>query len=202
MKLKLAMLCGLALASVNAMACYTVYDRSDRVIYRGADAPVDMSLPIHQTLGRNYPGAHMVFDLATSCSPVALAQVARSATNDVPVGTIRMERTKAAPTSSGPLLTDRATAQRNKLPHTTMAGNIVVVPAQAVAKVDLPTFTVIPADTAVASAAGSVDTRSMGAGPARRPAAGPTTTITEMRDGSSYVQRGYEPRGQVPPVQY
>lgn len=199
MKLKLAMLCGLALASVNAMACYTVYDRNDRVIYRGAEAPVDMSLPLHQTLGQRHPGAHMVFDLATSCPPVALAQVARPATNDVPAGTIRMERTgrQATPNSAAPLITDRATAQRNHLPHSTMAGNIVVVPAQHVAKVDLPTFTVIPADTAVARAPASPDTSMMGAGPAPRRAYPANGTITEMRDGSTHVQRGA-----VPPVRY
>ena len=191
MKLKLALLCGLALASVNAMACYTVYDRSDRVIYQGIEPPVDMSLPLHQTLGRRFPGAHMVFDLSTNCAPVPLAQVPRPTTGDVPAGTIRMERTgrMVVPSSSGPLLTDVSTAQRQNLPHSAVAGNIVVVPAQVAARLDLPTFSVIPAEVPVARAPASLDTRSMGAGPAQLQKQ--QTVITEMRDGTTVIQRGY-----------
>lgn len=181
MKLKIALFCGLALAGANAMACFTVYDGTNRVIYQGTDAPVDMSLPLHQSVGQRFGvGASMVFNQANTCTPVSIAQVARSNARDVPAGTIRMERTgrTVAPTSEGPLLTDRSTAQANQLPHTTVAGNIVIVPAAAAARVDLPTFTVIPASTAVARASTpSVNTSTMGAGPAPR-----GTVITEMRD--------------------
>lgn len=200
MKVKhLALLLVLAFIGTKAMACYTVYDRNDRVIYQGATAPVDMSLPLHQTLGKRFPGAHMVFDLSNSCSPISISQVTRPATNFVPAGTIRMERTgrQLTPNSSSPLFTDRGIALRNKLPHTPVVGNIVVVPAAAVANVDLPTFTVIPADTSVTRAPAVVDTRAMGAGPARQSAN--STVITEMRDGATYVQTQ---RGAVPPVQY
>jgi hypothetical protein len=188
MKLKLALFCGLALAGVNAMACYTVYDRNDRVIYQGTETPVDMSLQLHETLGQRFPGAHMVFDLSTNCTPVRLSQVARPVSGDVPPGTIRMEGTgrSVKPSSSAPLLTDVSTAQRQNLPHTVMGGNIAMVPAQVAARLDLPTFTVIPADVAVARAPAPVDTRAMGAGPATQQ----QTVITEMRDGSTMMQRG------------
>jgi hypothetical protein len=99
-----------------------------------------------------------------------------------------MERTgrTASPSSEAPLLTDRATAQRQHLPHTVVAGNIVMVPAAAAARLDLPTFTVIPADTAVARAPAAPNTAAMGAGPAR-----PDTVITEMRDPPmTIIQRG------------
>lgn len=196
MKLKLALFCGLALAGANAMACYTVYDNKDRVIYQGMDAPVDMSRPLHETLGVQYPGAHMVFAQSVTCAPVRLAQVARPATSDVPAGTIRMERSgrTATPTSASPLFTDIDTAQSQNLPHTVVAGGIARVPARAAARIDLPTHTVIPADTALASSrpapmdttmAGVPNTATMGAGPAPN-----QTVITELRDGTTLVQRG------------
>jgi hypothetical protein len=192
MKLKLAMFCGLLLAGANAMACYTVYDASNRVIYQGVDAPIDMSQPISETLGRRYPGAHMVFDLSTNCTPVRLAQLARPTGSDVPPGTIRMERsgrTLSPPSSSAPLLTDIDTAQRNHLPHTVTAGNIAVVPAQVAARMDLPTYTTIPAAVQVARAPAAPDTAVLGAGPARAQPARPQTIITELRDGSTIVER-------------
>jgi hypothetical protein len=186
MKLKIGLLCALLLAGGQALACYTVYDGSGRVVYRGADAPVDMSLPLHQALAQRFPGgSSLVFDQQANCTPVGLAQVARPTGAMVPVNTIRMERSgrTLSPTSSAPLLTDRHTAARLNLPHTVMAGNIVMVPAHAAARVDLPTFTVIPADQAVARAP---NTSAMGAGPARG-----DTVITEMRDPPmTIIQRG------------
>lgn len=189
MKAKLGVLCGLLLAGANAMACYTVYDAAGRVTYRGMEAPVDMSLPLHQAVSERFPaGSSLVFDQGTTCTPVGLAQVARPTGPMVPVNTIRMERTgrQASPSSSAPLLTDRQTAQRQGLPHAVVAGDIVMVPASAAARVDLPTFTVVPADTALARAP-AVDTRMLGAGPARSQG----TVITEMRNPPmTIVERG------------
>lgn len=187
MKTKLVLLGGLLLAGANAMACYTVYDGNNRVVYQGPDAPVDMSLPLHQALAARFPArSSMVFNQSANCTPIGIAQVARSATANVPPNTIRMERTgrQLSPTSSAsPLLTDRATAQRQGLPHTVLAGDIVMVPASAAARANVPTFTVIPGDTAVARAP---DTRAMGAGPAHQ-----DTVITEMRDPPvTIIQRG------------
>ena len=189
MKTKLGILCALLLAGANAMACYTVYDGSGRVVYRGVEAPVDMSLPLHQALsdGRFPPGASLVFDLTATCTPVSLAQVARPTGPNVPPNTIRLERTgrQLKPSSAAPLFTDRQTAQRAHVPYTEVAGDIVLVPAQAAARMDLPTVTVLSSAPAVAQAGGP-DTRSMGAGPAPS-----ETVITEMRDPPvTIIQRG------------
>lgn len=193
MKLKLAMFCGLLLAGANAMACYTVYDANNRVIYQGADAPVDMSMPISETLGRRFPGAHMVFDLSNNCAPIRLTQVARPANSDIPPpGTIRLERsgrTVAPPSSTAPLLTDIDTAQRNNLPHSVVAGNIAMVPAQAASRVRLPTYTVVPPAVEVARAPTAPNTAVLGAGPAPAQNVRQQTIITEMRDGSTVVER-------------
>lgn len=201
MKLKSALLCSLVLAGTNAMACYTVFDANNRVVYQGAETPVDLSVPLHQTLGKRFPGAHMVFDQSAACTPVPLARVARPVTvGDVPAGTIRMESgRRASPGGSSPLLTDKDTAVRQHLPHTVVAGNVVMVPASvAASRASIPSVTVIPAEAVVASArpvpidarvmAGAPDTRSMGAGPVGVVQA--PTVITEMRDGSTLVQRG------------
>lgn len=189
MKLKIALLAGLALAGANAMACYTVYDASNRVVFQSIEAPVDMSQPLHAALARRFSaGASMVFNQGASCTPVTLAQVARPTTGIVPANTIRMERggRQMSPSSAAPLLTDRATAQREGLPHTVVAGNIVMVQGAAAARstANMGTMTVIPADTAVARAPVGPDTRTMGAAPSR-----PQTVITEMRDGNVLVER-------------
>jgi hypothetical protein len=190
MKSKIALLCGLLLCGANAMACYTVYDASNRVIFRGTETPVDMSLPLHEAVAQRFPkGSSLVFDQGASCTPVNLAQVARPSSGMVPVNTIRSERTgrQVSPSSAAPLLTDRETAARNGLPHTVVAGDIVLVPPSAAARVNLPTFNVVPADTALARANSVPDTTALGAGPARRG----NTVITEMRNPPmTIIERG------------
>jgi hypothetical protein len=191
MKLKTALLCGLLLSGANAMACYTVYDASNRVVYRGLDAPVDMSLSLREAVAQRFPaGYSLVFDQQPTCTPVSIAQVARPTGPMVPVNTIRMEgsgRSATSPSSSAaPLLTDRETAQRNHLPHTVVAGDIVMVPAQAAARANLSTFSVVPAETTFVRAPAAPDTTTLGAGPARQ-----KTVITEMRDPPvTIIQRG------------
>jgi hypothetical protein len=180
MKWKLGVLCGLMLAGSHAMACYTVYDGNNRVIYRGLDAPVDMSLSLHEAIAARFPaGSSLVFDQAPTCTPVSIAQVARPTGPMVPVNTIRMERTgrQISPTSEAPLFTDRKTAERQGLPHTTVAGDIVMVPPEAAARAQMSTYSLIPAVT-VARGSG-VNTAAMGAGPT--PPAN-ETVITEMRN--------------------
>ena len=68
MKIK-PVLFGVACAafSLQAMACYTVYDRNNRIVYNAQTAPVDMRYQIHETLPRLFPGGHMVFDDSTDC---------------------------------------------------------------------------------------------------------------------------------------
>ena len=164
MKLKLALLCAIGLASANAMACYTVYDRNDRVLYQGEDAPVDMSRPLHETLGRSYPGAQMVFDQSLSCSSVVLRRQAAAparaqvvavapATNTMGAGpapsTKVMGNAPARATrSAAPLLTDRRTAMSLQVPYTVMQGEIVMVPPEAASRVvQRPGVNVVPKGT-------------------------------------------------------
>ena len=187
--MKMGLVCGLLLAGANAMACYTVYDKASRVVYRGMEAPVDMSQPLHEALASRFPaGASMVFEQGALCTPVSLSQVARPSGPMVPPNTIRMERTgrQLSPSSAAPLLTDRHTAQRQQLPYTVLAGDIVLVAPPAAARAGMSTFTVIPAESAVARAPVAPDTAAMGAGPAQ-----PTTVITEMRNPPlTIVERG------------
>ena len=138
-----------AVASVNAMACYTVSDGYGRVIYNGADAPVDMSRQLHETMPARFPaGSHMVFDNETSCASINLTPT-------------RTLRSSLAPLNS-PLLTDAATAERMHVPHMVLASGVAVIPAQQVAM--RPAVTVIPSQATMM--AGTPDTRTLGGPPA------------------------------------
>lgn len=191
MKFKLALLAGLAIAGTNAFACYTVYDANNRVIYQGEQAPVDMSRPLHLTLGRSNPGAQMVFDQGSTCparaTDTAVAPIARA---QAPVNTASMgagpaggPSAAAAPraqlASNGPLLTDRRTAQSLNLPHTVVSGEIVMVPAEYAARVNRPAVNVIPATAFVGTSTEAVNTSAMGG-----PAARSNIVITEQRNGT------------------
>lgn len=184
MKLKHLGALVLGLMAANAMACYTVYDRNNRVAYQGEEPPVDMSLPLHRALQARFPGGHMVFEQTADCRPIGLAELARPlgpavAPNTVVMGSGPGQRVAsltpspatavaranipsfpggvpstavmgAAPArfadpglstmaprnlanGSSPLLTDKRTAVSMGLPHTTLSGNIVMVPARAAA---------------------------------------------------------------------
>lgn len=204
MKLKLALLCGLALAGANAMACYTVYDGHARVLWQGTNPPVDMSLPLHEAVQRRFgQGATLVFNESSTCKPLGVAEVARPSVGDVPPNTMRLERTgrQIRPTSSAPLFTDRQTAEQSNVPYTTVAGDIVRVPPGAADRAITATVTVLPTDTAVAAAAAAAaraDTTALGAGPDTRamgagaaPMARRQVVITELRDPPvTIVQQG------------
>ena len=59
------------LLSSPALACYTVYNRANQVVYHAAAAPVNMSYQLHQTLPSFYPDGHLVFSItSTDCPPV------------------------------------------------------------------------------------------------------------------------------------
>lgn len=159
MKLRPVFAIALALVGSQAFACYTVYDGANRVLFQGTQAPVDMSLPLHQTLPTAYPGGHMVFSAGEAC----------------PAEQVTVRRAVAPPTAGGsPLLTDRATATAMGMPHTVLASGIAVVrqrpddmrPGVVVAESGLPPA--VP------------NTAMMGAGPAR-PSRG-NTVITEMHN--------------------
>jgi hypothetical protein len=124
----------LAAASWQAMACYTVYDAASRVMYRGEQAPVDMSRPLHETVPTRFPGGQMVFDAGLCSSlPMALPSSHRSR------GT--------------PLLTDRRTAQSIGVSYALLSHDIVLVPPgeATVAEAALPsTITVVSGEHRVA----------------------------------------------------
>jgi hypothetical protein len=132
----------LGLMSLQAFAgCYTVYDRVNRILYQSDKPPVDMSLPLHDTIPARFPGGSLVFDTEGTCpvvSPVAMG-------NGGPI-----TRT------SSPLLTDEGTARRLGLPHRKLGENVAVVAPAAVAME--PGVTVVPAGTAVASKSPRTDT--------------------------------------------
>ena len=166
---KCLLLCSLlGSASMQAAAaCYTVYDRSDRVAYHASTPPVDMSLPIHETLPERFPGGHMIFDAAANCPDIIVPS-----------------RPPAVSTSSSPLLTDQRTALAMQVPHTMLAGGVALVQPRDAAMA--PGISVVPS-VAVAAArpnrqivitemrdppvtiVESVEqgTRAMGAGPSR-----------------------------------
>lgn len=60
-------LCLTAAAVPQAMACYTVYNRANQVVYSGPDTPIDMSYQIHQRLPAVFPSGHMVFGNDIDC---------------------------------------------------------------------------------------------------------------------------------------
>jgi hypothetical protein len=65
----------LGLAAWPALACYTVYDSANRILYQSDKPPVDMSRPLHETLPQRFPGGLLVFDEGAEClvvSPVAM----------------------------------------------------------------------------------------------------------------------------------
>jgi hypothetical protein len=188
MKSKFAMFVGLLLAGANAMACYTVYDGSNRILYRGLETPIDMSLPLRDGLARRFPaGSQMVFDQTRACGPVGVAQVSRPGPGEVPLNTIELQRTARTSSLSkpAPLFTDRDTAERAGLPHTQVATGVVVVPAAAADRAMNAAVTVLPSST-FAAAPRAPDTTVLGAGPAQmgstRPTTRPRVVITELRD--------------------
>lgn len=161
---KCLLLCSLlGSASMQAAACYTVYDPSDRVVYHESIPPVDMSRPIHETLSARFPGGHMIFDAAANCLDI-----------------IMPSRIAATPSLPSPLLTDQRTAMAMQLPHTLLASGVALVQPGDVAMASSATAArpnrqiVItelrdPPVTIVESGDGlAVErTRAMGAGPSR-----------------------------------
>jgi len=144
---KKALMAALALLAAGpALACFTVYDRNNQVLYNAQVPPVDMSKPLAETLPQKFPGGHMVFGDGTNCPIVQAA------------GQMR-----ASPTAPGrsPLLTDVATARAMGLKHTVIADGVAMVQDRP----DNMRPGVVLAESGLQQA-GS-DTRMMGAGPAR-----------------------------------
>src|SRR5205085_575638 len=85
----------LGLASLQALACYTVYDRGNRVMWQGDKPPVDMSRPLGETVPARFPGGQLVFDDSPVCPVVSSVAIGNGG---------------FVSTTSSPLLTDEKTA--------------------------------------------------------------------------------------------
>ncbi|MCY7370341.1 MAG: hypothetical protein LH479_05600 [Polaromonas sp.] len=113
MKMKLAkpvLLACLALSGVNALACYTVYDRGNAVVYNAMTPPVDMTPPYIARLNKVFPGSHLVFGSSTGCPE-----------KQAGYNPLRQQGEAA------PLFTDAQTAEQMKLEHTVLPGGAALV---------------------------------------------------------------------------
>lgn len=167
MKLKLAVLSALVLSSVNAMAaCYTVYDRTNNIVYNAQTPPVDMSRPLRETVPIAFPGGTMIFNSGHDCPRDPPSQVALR-----PV----------APSKPSPLLTDRRTAAEMNVPHKVLPSGVALIsqpPAVMTAGLSYSTSSPAPAP-AVAPAT------------LARRGAKPETVITELHNPPlTVVQQG------------
>lgn len=50
----------LAFGSTSFAACYTVYDKSDKPIYKSSEPPFDLSIPISEGIKSKYPGGYLI----------------------------------------------------------------------------------------------------------------------------------------------
>ena len=106
--LKCLLLCSLlGSASMQAAACYTVYDSSDRVAYHESVPPVDMSRPLRETVPVRFPGGgHMIFATDTDCAHIIVS---------------------ATSSPSFRLLTDQQTALNMQLPYAKLGNGMALV---------------------------------------------------------------------------
>lgn len=86
-----------ALFASQALACFTVYNRNNQVVYQALAAPVDMRYQLHQTLPAVYPGGHMVFSITDVSCP---AVNARSATMASTVNSLSRRESYVEPPSA------------------------------------------------------------------------------------------------------
>lgn len=148
---RFAFLIPLAFASHVALACYTVYDPSGRVVYQSEQPPVDMSRPLHETIPARFPGGQLVFDGASECTVINSVAVGRG-------GTVMA--------STSPLLTDESTARAMRVRHASLGRGIALVAPGDVRMG--PGVMVVPSPTTLAQQRTEPsDTRYLG-GPPRR----------------------------------
>ena len=106
----LALVALLGLAAGNASACFTVYDRSNAIVYYAQTPPVDMTPPFNDKLQKVFPGSHLVFGSTTGC-PVKQAGY----------------NPAKPPAATSPLFTDKRTAEEMKLNHTVLPNGAAMV---------------------------------------------------------------------------
>jgi hypothetical protein len=64
------MLLPAVLAAPQAMACFTVLNPANQIVYSGMTPPIDMSYQIHERLPAAFPGGHMIFGMDTDCPSI------------------------------------------------------------------------------------------------------------------------------------
>ena len=155
MKIRFAVLALACFAAAPAMACYTVYDRTNTIVYNAQVPPVDMSKPLRETLDARWPGGHMVFGNEAECPRL---------------NAVRRQIQQASTTGRSPLLTDAKTAQAMGLPHTLLGNGVAVIadrpdnmrPGVVVAESGLPAPATNAMGAGPAPAPGSVPARARG----------------------------------------
>ena len=158
----LALFALLGLAAGNAAACFTVYDRSNAIVYYAQTPPVDMTPPFNDKLQKAFPGSHMVFGDTTGC-PVKQAGY----------------NPARPPAATSPLFTDKRTAEEMKLSHSVLPNGAALVAKPPPGM--RPGFTVM-------NLGGQASTDRAGPTPS---AASPkqSPVITELRDPPAVVIR-------------
>ena len=68
-------------AAPQAMACFTVYNPANQVVYSGTDTPIDLSYQIHERLPAAFSNGHLVFNTDRDCQSVDLRKTAPLLTN-------------------------------------------------------------------------------------------------------------------------
>jgi hypothetical protein len=106
----LAMLGLLTLSTGHAAACFTVYDRTNAIVYYAQTPPVDMTPPFNDKLQKAFPGSHLVFGNTTGC-PVKQAGY----------------NPGRPPAPTSPLFTDKRTAEEMKLSHSVLPNGAALV---------------------------------------------------------------------------
>lgn len=81
-RLHQALVLGMALCvGPQAIACFTVYNPANQVVYSGRDTPIDLSYQIHERLPLEFPNGHLVFTNDRDCQSVDLRKTSPLLTN-------------------------------------------------------------------------------------------------------------------------
>jgi len=80
------------ICATASAACFTVLNKDGQTIHQSASTPVDLSLPLHETVPARFgPGASMVFSmdsLASDCIPVGVKKDVEATRGDNVMSTI------------------------------------------------------------------------------------------------------------------
>lgn len=113
------------ICATASAACFTVLNKDGQTIHQSDSTPVDLSLPLHETVPARFgPGASMVFSmdsLASDCIPVGVKKDVEATRGDNVMSTVfanvrtleRPARDSAVPATTYPNPTPSAkTSQR------------------------------------------------------------------------------------------